>query len=69
MRLIDREPSFYTNWFPAKSAVLGCIARDRHDLGGALVLMEETGLYVQVNAGVIQSLDQREVKALLAKKS
>jgi len=54
----------YTNTLPANSTPLGTIARDIGDTG-ALVRMETTGLYVQVNAGAIRSLDGRKVAAAL----
>lgn len=54
----------YTNTLPANSTPLGTITRDIGDTG-ALVRMETTGLYVQVNAGAIRSLDGRKVAAAL----
>lgn len=55
----------YTNHLPAGSRAIGTVTRDGHDTG-ALVLIEETGLYVQANAGAIRSLPQSKVSAALA---
>lgn len=54
----------YTNTIPANSTPLGTVTRDGSDTG-ALVRIEATGLYVQVNAGAIRSLDGRKVAAAL----
>ncbi|WGG48913.1 hypothetical protein [Rugamonas sp. DEMB1] len=54
----------YTITIPANSTALGTITRDESDTG-ALVRIEATGAYVQVNAGVIRSLDGRKVSAAL----
>lgn len=54
----------YTNTLPVNSRALGTVTRDGYDTG-ALALIEATGLYVQVNAGVIRSLDQRKVSAAI----
>lgn len=54
----------YTNAIPANSTPLGTVTRDESDTG-ALVRIEATGVYVQVNAGVIRSLDGRKVAAAL----
>lgn len=55
----------YTNTIPPNSRALGTITRDGFDTG-ALVLIEATGLYVQVNAGAIRNADQGKVVAALA---
>ena len=62
---IDGPWRLYTVTIPKGSRALGTVTRDGLDTG-ALVLIEATGLYVQVNVGVIRSLDQRKVKAALA---
>lgn len=54
----------YTNTIPANSTALGTVTRDIGDTG-ALVRMDKTGVYVQVNAGTIRSLDGRKVAAAL----
>lgn len=54
----------YTNTIPANSTALGTVTRDEGDTG-ALVRIEVTGVYVQVNAGAIRSLDGRKVAAAL----
>ena len=54
----------YTNTIPANSTALGTVTRDEGDTG-ALVRMNATGAYVQVNAGAIRSLDGRKVAAAL----
>jgi len=54
----------YTNTIPANSTPLGTVTRDETDTG-ALVRIEATGIYVQVNAGAIRSLDGRKVAAAL----
>lgn len=62
---IDGPWRLYTMTLPKGGRALGTVTRDGLDTG-ALVLIEATGLYVQVNVGVIRSLDQRKVKAALA---
>lgn len=54
----------YTNTIPANSTPLGTVTRDDTDTG-ALVRIDTTGLYVQVNAGATRSLDGRKVAAAL----
>lgn len=54
----------YTNTLPANSTPLGTVTRDDSNTG-ALVRIEATGVYVQVNAGAIRSLDGRKVAAAL----
>lgn len=54
----------YTNTIPANSTPIGTVTRDESDTG-ALVRIETTGVYVQVNASVIRSLDGRKVAAAL----
>lgn len=55
----------YSNTIPAGSRALGTITRDIGDTG-ALVQIEATGLYVQVNAGAVRALPQPKVSAALA---
>lgn len=55
----------YSNTIPAGSRALGTITRDIGDTG-ALVQIESTGLYVQVNAGSVRTLPQSKVAAALA---
>jgi len=55
----------YTTTIPVGSTPMGTITRDGYDTG-ALVRIEKTGLYVQVNAGALRSLDGRRVAAALA---
>ena len=52
----------YSNTIPAGSRAFGAVTRNDCDTG-ALVLIEATGIYVQVNAGAIRRLDQRKVSA------
>ena len=54
----------YTNTLPAGSEGIGTISRGEIDVG-ALVRITATGLYVQINAGVIRALDQRKVDAAI----
>lgn len=54
----------YTKLLPANSRAIGTITRDGIETG-ALVLIESTGLYVQINAGSVRNLDQRKVVAAL----
>lgn len=51
----------YTNMIPANSTALGTVARNGIDTG-ALVRINATGAYVQVNAGVARNLDGRKVE-------
>ena len=55
----------YSNTIPSGSRALGTITRDIGDTG-ALVQIEATGLYVQVNAGSVRTLPQSKVAAALA---
>lgn len=55
----------YTNTIPLNSRAIGTITRDGYDTG-ALVIINETGLYVQVNAGCLRNLPQAKVEAVLA---
>lgn len=54
----------YTNTLPTNSIPMGTVTRDDFDTG-ALVRVEATGAYVQVNAGAIRNLDGRKVAAAL----
>ena len=54
----------YTNTIPANATPIGTVTRDIGDTG-ALVRIETTGAYVQVNVGAIRSLDGRKVAAAL----
>lgn len=60
----DGNWRIYTNTLPAGSTPLGTVTRDKMDTG-ALVRIEATGTYVQVNAGAVRSLDGRKVAAAL----
>ena len=55
----------YSPTLPAGCEPLGTVARSGHDTG-ALVRFVATGLYAQVNAGAVRTLDQREIARLLA---
>lgn len=55
----------YTNTIPANSRAIGTVTRDGFETG-ALVLIEATGKYVQINASSLRSIDQRKVLAALA---
>lgn len=57
----------YTNTIPDGSRAIGTVTRASGDTG-ALVYIEKTGRYVQVNAGVLRTLDQRPVLAALEEK-
>lgn len=52
--------SLYSNTFPVGSKIIGTVTRNGIDTG-ALVLTP-AGIYCQVNAGAIRTLDQRAVK-------
>jgi hypothetical protein len=52
----------YSNTIPAGSRALGTINRDIGDTG-ALVQIEATGIYVQVNAGAVRTLPQAKIAA------
>lgn len=60
----DGNWRLYTNTLPANSTPLGTVTRDESDTG-ALVRINTTGAYVQVNASVMRSLDGRKVAAAL----
>ena len=55
----------YTNTLPANSRALGTVTGDIGNTG-ALVLIEATGIYVQVNAGAVGTLPQTKIAAALA---
>lgn len=54
----------YTQTLPAGSEPIGTVTREDGSTG-ALVRINRTGAYVQVNNGVIRTLDGRKVAALL----
>ena len=54
----------YSNTIPVGSRALGTITRDIGDTG-ALVQIEATGIYVQVNAGAARNLPQAKVAAAI----
>ena len=56
----------YTSVLPAGAVPVGVVVRGVER--GALVRLPQTGLYAQVNAGVVRALDQRKVKAALGEK-
>ena len=53
----------YATGVPAGAEVLGTIAQGPEV--GALIRYRGTGLYAQLNAGAVRSLDQRKVHAAL----
>lgn len=61
---LDGNWQLYTNTIPADSTPIGVITRGDSDTG-ALVKINSTGLYVQVNAGAIRSVDGRKVSAAI----
>lgn len=48
---------------PYKSKIIGTVTRNTGEQGTLLLL--NSGIYVQYNAGTIRTLDQRKVKTLL----
>ncbi len=54
----------YSSRIPVGSRALGVVHRGGGD-SGALVQIESTGLYAQVNAGCIRNLPQGEVAAAI----
>jgi hypothetical protein len=65
---LDVNPSgnwrLYTNTLPVGWEAKGTVTREGFDTG-ALFCIPATGEYVQMNAGVCRSLDQRKIKAAL----
>lgn len=53
----------YTQTIPTGAEAVGTVTRDETDTG-ALVL-NRTGIYAQVNAGAMRSLDQRKIWAAI----
>ena len=53
----------YATTIPAGAEVLGTITQGPEI--GALIRYRSTGLYAQLNAGAVRSLDQRKVQAAL----
>ena len=68
---IHGEWRLYSNTIPAGSTPIGTVTRGNDDCDtGALVLIEATDTYVQVNSGEIRSLDQQQIiEALRASES
>jgi hypothetical protein len=62
----DGKWNLYTNTLPENSVVLGTVTRNGYDTG-ALVRMNGTGAYVQVNAGAIRSLNKIAVAKAIYK--
>lgn len=62
---LTRSPKLYSNVLPTNSEALGVVTRDEIE-SGALVRIRTTGLLVQVNAGALRSLPQRETERALA---
>jgi len=54
----------YTRTIPQGARMIGVVHRDISDYG-ALVQFEHSGLYAQVNAGIVRQLDQRKVSAAI----
>lgn len=55
----------FTTTAPAYGVVLGSVTRDETD-SGALVLVHESQLYCQLNAGALRALPQGAVRAAIA---
>lgn len=53
----------YASIFPKGSTVLGTVCRGAGDTG--VLVRFQSGIYAQVNAGVIRTLDQRGVREAL----
>lgn len=60
----DGDWRLYTKTIPVNSTPLGTVTRDGLDTG-ALVRIDATGHYAQVNAGALRALDGRKVAAAL----
>lgn len=62
MRQLTINPAgpwrLYSPALPAGAEPLGTVTRNGHDTG-ALVRFVATGVFAQVNAGVVRTLDQR----------
>lgn len=54
----------YSNTIPAGAEALGTVTRGTGETG-ALIRYASSGLYAQLNAGAIRTLDQRKVRAAL----
>lgn len=61
---LDGKWRLYSNTVPVGSVALGTVTRGEFE-HGALVRFAATGLYAQVNAGVMRTLDQRKVSAAI----
>lgn len=62
---LNQSPALYSTTHPAGAEVLGVVVRDGFERG-VLARIPTTGLYVQINAGVVRSLPQRATAAALA---
>lgn len=61
---LDGPWRLYTQTIPAGGRAIGTVTRGTGDTG-ALVLIERSGIYVQVNAGAVRTLPQSKVHAAL----
>ncbi len=57
---LDGAWRLYSTIAPPGSTPLGIVRRENGE-SGVLARIEQTGIYVQINAGVIRTLDQRKV--------
>ena len=60
---IDGKWRLYTNTIPGGAEALGTVTQGEGDTGALVKL--SSGLYVQINAGVLRNLDGRKVAAAL----
>jgi len=61
---VDGNWRLYANTLPAGAEALGTVTRGAGETG-ALIRYAGTGLYAQINAGAVRSLDQRKVRAAI----
>ena len=61
---IPGKPNIYQPFTMPGWEVIGTVRRGDGDVG-ALLKNQHTGIFVQANAGVIKSLDQRKAEAAL----
>ena len=63
---IPGNPALYQSApLPENYELCGEIRREGEPVGGALAKIKNTGIYVQINAGVVRNLDPREVARAL----
>lgn len=69
MKKLNYSWKFTTNFIPDGAEVVceNAVSADDTGIGGALVRIKSTGIYVIVNDGVIRTCDQQKAKQIAEK--